>query len=262
MSYLLDKRSQRKKVFQLGLLTCGCLVLFYFRVGIYKGLSYVSNKIFYPVLTAGRKVGGGLSGVGGYFSSKKSLTKENENLKITLSEKDAQILNFSVLEAENTSLKEILGRKGENKNLFLAAILEKPNQSPYDTLLIDAGSNHGLKVGNLVLALGNVPVGRIAEVYSDSAKVVLFSSSGEKTQVMVKEGTSVELIGRGGGNFEMILPRDFAIAKGDQAVLPGISAYVLGTMETVISDSRDAFEKALFVSPVNIQQIKFVQVEL
>jgi len=34
-----------------------------------------------------------------------------------------------------------------------------------------------------------------------------------------------------------------------------------GTVETIISDPRDSFQKALLVSPVNIQEIKFVEVE-
>ncbi len=231
-------------------------------MGIFSGLSYASNKVFYPIITLGHKVGSGVGGIGAYFSSKKSLSEENLILRSKLAEEEASILNYNTILAENASLKEAFGRKSENKKLILATILAKPNQTPYDTLLVDAGTNDGLKTGNLVLANGNIPIGKIAETYADSSKVILFSNSGEKTQTLIKDGVAVDLVGRGGGNFEMILPRDFMIAKGDQAVLPGISSYVLAVMETVISDPRDAFEKALFVSPVNIQQIKFVQIEL
>ncbi len=59
----------------------------------------------------------------------------------------------------------------------------------------------------------------------------------------------------------MIMPQDFTLVKGDQVVLPGIVPYVLGIVETIISDPRDPFVKALLVSPVNIQELKFVQVE-
>jgi hypothetical protein len=71
----------------------------------------------------------------------------------------------------------------------------------------------------------------------------------------------LEIVGRGGGNFEMIIPRDFIILKGDEVVLPGIVPYVVGIVETIISDPRDSFTKALLVSPVNIQELKFVEVE-
>ena len=69
--------------------------------------------------------------------------------------------------------------------MILSAILAKPNQSPYDTLLIDAGSGQGIKTGDTVFALGDVPIGRVDVVYDNSAKVVLFSNPGEKTEAVI-----------------------------------------------------------------------------
>jgi hypothetical protein len=43
--------------------------------------------------------------------------------------------------------------------------------------------------------------------------------------------------------------------------LPGIENYVLGTVAGIISDPRDAFTKALLVSPVNVEDLAFVEVE-
>ena len=59
----------------------------------------------------------------------------------------------------------------------------------------------------------------------------------------------------------MILPRDLEILGGEQVVLPGITPYVVGIVETVISDPRDPFSKALLSSPVNIQELKFVEIQ-
>ena len=107
--------------------------------------------------------------------------------------------------------------------------------------------------------------------YLEFSKVVLFSSSGEKTEVVISLGQNpvsgsnknifMDLVGRGGGNFEMVLPRDFTLTKDDKVVLPGISSYVVASVESTISDPRDPFMKALLVSPVNIQDLKFVEVE-
>ena len=169
--------------------------------------------------------------------------------------------NYGSLLAENTNLKEILGRKDLKKNMILSAILSKPNQSPYDTLIIDAGESQGIKMGNTVFAGGNIPIGRIAETYANSSKVILFSTAGERTQAVIGEkSVFMELVGRGGGNFEIIMPRDFVLKSGEQAIMPGIHPYLLAVVETVISDPRDPFTKALLVSPVNIQEIKFVEV--
>ncbi|MEK9181466.1 MAG: rod shape-determining protein MreC [Patescibacteria group bacterium] len=261
MSYLLDKKVKRKKFYQIVFFVFVFLILFYFKSGLFNSLSFVSHKIFTPVLTLGNNMGGGLGNIGAYFVSKRSLYLENEKLRFELTEDRAQMSNYNSLLAESINLKEILGRKIPNSSMILAAILTKPNQSPYDTLIIDVGAKEGLQMGNMVFALGDVPVGRVKVVYDDSSKIVLFSNSGEKTGVVVGSGqVFMEVVGRGGGNFEMIIPRDFILTKGDTVVLPGIIPRVLGIVQKIISDPRDSFQKALLVSPVNIQEIKFVEV--
>ena len=235
----------------------------------------MSHIIFRPVLVLGNNFGDKFVNLQSYFISKNSLYLQNQNLQSKVTEDETRMLNYNSILAENINLKEILGRKSEKTVMILAAILSKPNQSLYDTLVIDAGINKDIKVGNIVFALGNVPIGRIAETYLNSSKVVLFSNAGEKTQAIISLGPPsggasplagragkdvfLEVTGRGGGNFEMIMPQDFTLAKGDQVVLPGIIPYVLGIVETVISDSRDPFVKALLVSPVNIQELKLVE---
>lgn len=261
MSYLLDRKIRRQKSFRIALAVVIFMVLFYFRAGIYHGFSYASHGIFRPVLAAGGSIGEKIKNAETFFISKNSLAKENENLKSEIAGSEADRANYDSVVAENASLKEILGRKNEKTPMVLSAILAKPNQSPYDTLVVDAGENL-IKTGDTVFALGNVPIGRVAETYPNSSKVILFSNSGEKTQVVLGDkNIFMEITGRGGGNFEMIIPRDFTLAKGDQVVLQGIVPYVVGVVETVISDPRDSFQKALLVSPVNIQELKFVEVQ-
>ena len=182
-------------------------------------------------------------------------------MQLKLAENEARMANYNSVILENLNLKETLGRKNSKTNMVLSAILSKPNQSSYDTLIIDVGIEQGIKEGNTVFALGNIPVGAIAKTYLHSSTVKLFSTSGEKTQAVVSGNIYLELVGRGGGNFEMIIPADFKLVKGDEVVLPGITPYVLAITETMISDPRDSAVKALLVSPVNIQELKFVQVE-
>jgi cell shape-determining protein MreC len=262
MSYLLDKKIKQKKFSRIVLGVVALFILFFFRSGIFGGFSWLGQGIFHPVLVVGNSLGEKFKNLGTYFISKNSLNLQNQNLTARLNENEAKMVNYNSILAENESLKEILGRSDEKTPMILAGILEKPNQSPYDTLLVDAGVAQGLKMGDTVFALGNVPIGKVAETYQNSAKVILFSTPGEKTTVIVSEkNLSMELLGRGGGNFEMILPKDFTLVKGDQVVLPGISAYVVAIAETIISDPRNPFTKALLVSPVNIQELKFVQVE-
>lgn len=273
MSYLLDKKIKRNKFIKYSIFIVILFVLIFFKSSIFYGFSYTSSLILRPVLILGNNLGKKLLDVGSYFYSKNSLFLENEDLKSKLSEQETRISNYNSILDENLKIKEILGRKQEKTAMILAGILSKPNQSPYDTLVIDTGIKNGMLVGQKVFALGNVPIGRIAEVYANTAKVILYSSPGEKIEVVIGGkatttssslggDTFMQIIGRGAGNFEMILPRDFILEKGTEVVLPGIVPYIIGTVQTIISDPRDSFQKALLTSPVNIQELKFVQVEL
>ena len=281
MSYLLDKKIKEKKILKITLGIVVLIFLFYFRANIFDGLSSISQGVSHPVLVLGNIVGEKIKSVGSYFVSKNSLYQQNQKLQADLNFDEARMSNYDSVVADNASLKEILGGKDPKTPLVLAAILAKPNQSPYDTLVIDAGLAQGIKTGNTVFALGydptgkaigDVPIGRIAEVYQNSSKVILFSSPGETTEAVIEnnpapsssQGGNVftELTGRGGGNFEMILPIDLTVQKGNQVDLPGTNPYLLAIIETVISDPRDPSIKALLQSPVNVQELKFVEVEI
>ena len=271
MSYRIDRKTKRRKI--EGIIACLLLLflIIYFRNGLWRGLSFAAQATFRPVFILGENLGSKFSDLGAYFHSKKILRQDNEYMKFQLSEEANRMSNYNTLLSENEKLKEILNRIGEKRNLILASILAKPNHSLYDTLIIDVGSKQGIIAGQKVFALGDIPIGYIAEIYPGSSKVVLFSNPKERTMVIVSLGRSrtgeagkdifLEAVGRGGGNFEMTLPRDFSLEPGTEVILPGIFPQVLAKVATIISDPRDSFQKALLTSPVNIFELKFVEVE-
>jgi len=262
MNYLLNKKIKRNKYFIYLFFIIALFILVYFRSGIFYGLSYISHIVFRPVLILRNSISEKLSSLGSYFYFKNFLFLENEDLKMKLFEQESRISNYNSILDENLKIKEILERKVENKVMILASILSKPNQSLYDSIIIDVGEKDGIILGQKVFAFGNIPIGSISLVYSNTSKVVLYSSPKEEVEVVVSGyDTFMKIVGRGGGNFEMILPRDFILEEGTEVVLPGITPYTVGIVKTIISDSRDAFQKALLISPVNIQELKFVEVE-
>jgi len=262
MSYLLDKKIKRKKYLHILFGVVFLFILFYFHTPIFNFLSLIATNILKPVLTVGNNINSNISDKEAFIYSKKSLLLENQKLKTELLDSLAKIANYKTLEDENIKLKEILNRKQTDTVFILATILGKSNQSIYNTLIIDVGSDAGIRQGDLVFAFGNIPIGKVAEVFSESSKIVLFSSPKEKTTVVISgSDVFIDIIGRGGGNFEMTMPRDFKINIGAEVILPGIHPYLVAKVATIISDPRDSFSKALLVSPVNINELKFVEVQ-
>jgi cell shape-determining protein MreC len=265
MNYILDKKIKRNKFFKIIFFIIFLLFLFYFRFSFFNKLSYTTHFIFRPVLVFGNNLKQNFSNLNFFFQSKKNLLLENQNLKSELEVTAGKLLNHNSILDENLKLKEILDRAAvaaNSKNLILATILAKNDQSFYSTLIVDIGLDKGITEGDLVFALGNIPIGKISSVYKNSSKVILFSSPGEEVEGIISgKDILVNLIGRGGGNFEIILPRDFIVENKTEVVLPGIFPYVVAIVESKISDPRDSFQKLLLISPINIHEIKFLQIQ-
>ena len=261
MSYTLDKQRKNKKIKNLIFVILIFLIIIYFNKPIFQTISNLSLNLGKPFLVFGNNTKTRLHNFSSYFISKNNLLKENDILKNKNLELESKLVNYQSLENENLNLKELLGRLGENHTYILATILAKPNTTLYDTLVLDVGSKDGILVGDIVFAYGNIPLGKVSEVYAKNSKVTLFSSSGEKTNAIISStNTYIDLIGRGGGNFEIILPRDFTLEEGESVLFPDLKNYVIAKVVSTISDARDSYQKALLISPINIQELKFVQI--
>ncbi|MBK5215775.1 MAG: hypothetical protein JJE53_03145 [Candidatus Pacebacteria bacterium] len=231
-------------------------------VGFLSWTGKIFNYVGKPIWSAEKFVTDGLYNTNYLFRSKASITKENHLLIEEISDKKLSMIDYQILKNDVDKLKEILGRIPVNNDFILGNILAKPNHSLYDTLIIDIGSDLKLKKGSQVYASGNIPIGNIADVYDSTSLVSLYSSPGQKTEGFIDiTNISVELTGRGGGNFEMIIPIELIINKGTMVLLPGNSSLVVAVVDEIISKPSDPFKKVILTSPINVQNIKWVQVK-
>ena len=225
------------------------------------GQSGFFHRIAYPFWSTGNYFSDTDTSIKSFFKSKNSLIWENEQLKKDLAISQNDILETSVLRDENLKLKNILNRS-VNSNLILATILVRPNISAYDTLIVDIGSDNNIKQGALVFGNGNILLGTVREVYEHTAKIVLYSTPGEKINVSITNGdASVELSGRGGGSFEIIVPRGIDLPAGTILSSISISSHPIAITGDVVSSIHDSFKKVLAKSPINIQELKWVEIE-
>lgn len=194
------------------------------------------------------------------LASKSALIAENDLLKKEISDETEDQLLSVALKDENQDLKSILNVAGAGQKNILAAVLSKPSFSPYDTLVIGAGSADGIAIGDQVFS-DAFPIGFVSDIYEHSAKVILYSSSGEKVDVFVGPAHIEEqALGAGGGNFTVQAPIGSAIAVGDPITLPSGTENVLGTVEKIESKPTDSFETVMFGSPVNIFELAWAEV--
>lgn len=152
----------------------------------------------------------------------------------------------------------VLDRRTQDHNV-LASILTYPPQTPYDIIIIDAGSNDFVALGNKVSMTEGPILGLVSEVFPRSAKVRLFTTSGEKTNaVLERNEIPVILEGVGGGNFRISLPRNIDVEKGDRILSRDLSSRLLAVVGDVSAKSTDSFKEIIAKSPANIFNLRFV----
>lgn len=221
-----------------------------------RGMLYFIGR---PIWKAENSISQNIENNGYVIRTKSSVYHENENLLKENADLKISMVDYQILKNENIQLKELLGRIPADKKFTISNILTKPNYSPYDTIIIDLGLNSKVVVGDTVYANAEVPIGEVSAVYPDSSLITLYSNPGQVTEAMIDiSNTSVELVGRGGGNFEMSIPIDLPYTKGSFVFLPNISSEVVAIIQDVISSPNDPIKKVLLSSPVNVQSLKWV----
>ena len=254
-NHLRQSRSRNKKFFAIALLVF--LVMFFSR-------NWIKETVGADFGTAALSMSASaIEGVSDakILNSKRELKKHISALEQVAEENKALKLELDILKAENATLKDVLGRDVIDSPSILARVTAVPNRTPYDTLLIDAGENQGIKMGDRVLYFNSIALGEIVEVYANSSRVRLYTTPGVVTPAVLSSSSQfVELHGRGGGNFEVELPRDFEISDTETVILPGLHSYTIGTLLRSISDPRDPFKRVVLKSPVSISTLDWVEV--
>lgn len=191
------------------------------------------------------------------IENNKKLTQENLKLKILL-------LNRNSVVKENQELKKLLGRQNSEDNPVVAEIIFTPNNVPYNTLILDVGaqnSTKSIKVGDLVVAWPNILLGEVVEVFATKSKVSLLSSGTEDLPVLISENNVPAIAkGTGGGNFSVTLPKDVLIKEGDRVVSSQFNHYTIGVVDVIKKKNSDPFQTILFKLPINIFQLKWVEI--
>ena len=255
------KRTHRRtRLFVIFVLIAGAIVLI--TVGVPRIFGGTSHWIAQFALRGGARAVEVTSGAEYVVQSKRSVFAENERLRAENNALLLELKDRDILYTENLQLKELFHRTFD-RSLILAAVLSKPNRSAYDTLIVDAGADDGVGVGSSVFANGTILLGTVREVYKDTSLVVLFSSPGEVTGGLVGDtGMHAEITGRGGGAFEVIVPRDLIFSPGMPVVSPTVFSSVIAEIDQIVSDPRDPFQKVIGRSPVNMHNLKWVEIAL
>lgn len=222
--------------------------------------SFLLHTTLRPLLMAEYTTLGWVAEARQMLATKQSLIQENERLSDALDLVSLEAYSRERLQRENEELRAALGRAGE-RDLLLARVLATPGRSPYDTLLIDVGTNEGLLAGMKVETDGNFVLGEVSRVEMKSAVVTLYSSYGKELPVNI--GTSsipAVARGEGGGNFRMTLPRGAPVGVGDLVEIPAFFPHYTGVVEAIERKEGGSLQDLHIKLPLNVNELRWVYV--
>lgn len=216
------------------------------------------HKIGQPFWSMKMSVTEQSGGLFALFQSKLILAEKNKELEATLDLVAVEAYSRELLRAENEALKAVLGRYPESR-LGLARVLASPSVSPYDTLVIDAGENHGVIDGMDVFVDGDFKIGTVTKVFRQSAVVSLFSSPGTELEVTIGSSSIPSVAhGSGGGNFRVMLPAGADVFVGDIVEIPALSPEYAGVVDAIDRQQGSSLKTVFIKLPINLYTLKWV----
>ncbi|PIS13330.1 MAG: hypothetical protein COT67_02350 [Candidatus Tagabacteria bacterium CG09_land_8_20_14_0_10_41_14] len=192
------------------------------------------------------------------FKEKKFLVDENIFLRQKVAEIETKNDYYAAVAKENKELKIVFNQKKEDDDLLVASILARPGYGIYNSIVIDAGLNDGVRQGMRVTAFNEVLLGYISEASAETSIVKLVSYPKEETNVFIGGSMAAIAVGRGGENLEIELPEDVDVRVGDEVVTLGTDYLLLGIVENIEKSEVSPFQKIFLRLAVNAQEIRYV----
>lgn len=232
------------------------LILIYFWIDLRSFVSKISTVLW----TSSKDVE---TSILEFSDTKIDSLRSKGDLIIELKEKRSEVERLKHIEEmyqnlfeKNKKLQELLGLKPDELNVELSRVVSNSRQSVYGTFLIRGNFLNN----SLVLSEGGLPLGVIERNTNKYSLVKMFSSSGEKTEINMTDGTPAILIGRGGGNFKINLLREAKVFVGDKVFMSGINEPI-AQIDYIDFDPRDPYQTIYLSGIQNIFKIDYVWVK-
>lgn len=199
--------------------------------------------------------------VNSFFNPPDDLAEDYKRLLVENSE-------LRVLEDENKQLKSLLDlKKDKQYNLITANIINR-DQTNRNILIIDAGEDQGIKVGQPAVVNNGIIIGKVIDVGADFSKVRLLIDSFSKLAVKVGEQNKISgmLVGSLGLGMDLTyIPQEQEIKKGDLVVTADLDTniapgLVVGQVEEIEFSQEEVFKKASVSPIINYETISILAI--
>jgi rod shape-determining protein MreC len=229
-------------------------------------------RLTLPVQRLLRDAGNELRSATGAVSDTALLRQQSQELEQTVAQLTVENLRLKEIEAENVRLRSLLQFRDVNPSYtykggqVVGRLVANEPSNIIHSILIDIGSNNGIQAGMPVVTERGL-VGRVTEVYSNAARVLLITDSSSNVNAML-QNTRLRGILRGRTNQAPImdyLPQDQSILVGDIVVTSGEGGRFpigipVGQVVEVAQNDVEMFQQAVVRTTVDFDTLETVLV--
>jgi rod shape-determining protein MreC len=244
MASLLATRTARRRGITFATLVAVCLVLMAMSGSpLLRELRGGINYAFQPILTALDGIGGGVSSFVGAIAEIDNLRFDNAQLREENERLTAENARLAEIQRENETLTGLLQlRNGFEYQTVAAQVISWESSEFRRLVTIDRGTDDGLENGDVVIAQGGALAGRVVEIGSNYAKVLLITDTGSTVIGMLPSAGTGEVVGQVNGVLVMNrIDVDEKVELGMEIVTAGIE---------LSGGARSPFPKGLLVGQV------------
>ena len=244
-----------------------CLLLVFFSPGnflspvrgLFLKIVYPFEKTFY---IAGQKTNNFFS----LISSISECKEKNINLIKENNELQAQIDKLKDQKKENEELRRQLELSPRDKyQLESSLVIGQDPRRAGSWIIIDRGKNNGIEKGMPVIVFNSILIGKVDEVYDNSAKVVLLSDASSVVNVSDVETSARGILsGEYGLGLKLSMVEQAEILNvGDDVVTSGLGGsmpkgLLVGKIEQISNSPDKLFQEAVILPKVKYSNLNIV----
>lgn len=202
---------------------------------------------------------------------KDKLVCQNEYEQTIFWQKQNDISNvhLKILEQENSELKKILNFSQQSGyKVITATVIGAGSENTERVLAISSGLKNGIKVGQSVVVLDGIMVGKIIKAEEDISWILLINDSDSKIAAMILNEEKSQGIVEGGYGLSVnmnYVPRNEKVTVGETVVTSGLDQSVpkgllLGTVAAVVNEAYQPFQKAVINPASDLSKLTTVGV--